>query len=610
MSKLKWNIILTVFFCGVMILCIYVQMQYSESLELPDMVTFSISCDTATDEIETVKCWRQSQDKCFVFLPSYAKIEDIVIHLNSLNEVYIGDLRVTEGARGDGLELNKDYSLKHEDYVPTTIRFVQSSDVSSMFISTAHDNLSNINENKTAKESINICLHKADGKVDYSTHSFNDKIRGHGNTTWDYDKKSYNLYLKNAVSLLSMNNSTDWVLLANALDETNLRSKIVYDFINEISGETQIAPRCEYVELFIDGEYLGLYLLTEKLSNIVDRDVAETGYTLISQNNQRSKMDYPESAIKLHDKYFEIADSEEFSAETNRSLEKFLNSVDQKLYTREWADYIDIHSFAVKYLIEEIFSNKDGADASQYYYWDKENEQLYSGPCWDYDLTMGDTTWVQWVSPNNLYIQNNLWYKQIFGKQEFVDYYKNLYRDEFLPVINNYLEDRIHNTYSFIESASADNYIRWSGLYKTDGYAPDEMIAFLSKHIEFLNSIWIDEERYYKVSFQTNGKLPIVDYYVPENSTVKIIPTPSEMGIDGEYDWISEKTGKLLDYSSYVNEDMQLYIDDPAINNVLKKSKLKIALVILSITVLFVFFIIILKLDYRNSFGKGITRHE
>ena len=120
------------------------------------------------------------------------------------------------------------------------------------------------------KERAAITLYTADGQVDYQG-TETDMIRGRGNSSWNYEKKPYNLYLYQPASLLEMDEASEWALIANANDDTNLRNQLVYDFADQISPHPGWSPENEYVDLFLNGEYAGLYLLCEKVQNAAYR---------------------------------------------------------------------------------------------------------------------------------------------------------------------------------------------------------------------------------------------------------------------------------------------------------------------------------------------------
>ncbi len=608
MRKLRWNIFLTIMFICVFIYGIRFVEDGGESADIEEYLTFIITDSENLDNTMSVKCWKQNEDKYLVFFPSYANLRKTVIHLDSPKQIFIGDIELSEGRNCDFLELEKEYSIRVDEESEKTIQFIQSAEVPCMDIVTSHSNLDKINNDKDLKESVSICVRNCDGKIDYYSHLFDDQIRGRGNSTWGlYEKKPYNIYLNREASLLDMNSSKEWVMLANASDATNLRNKIVYDFIKDIKRDDIISPECEYVDLYVDGEYLGLYLLCEKLQSIIESSSVNDGI-LFCMNNARSKMNYPETAIEFKDLFFEVVDSEEYTEETNRQFEDFLREADEKLYGDEWSEYIDKKSFAVKYLIEEIFSNIDAKNASQYYYWNQEKNCLFCGPYWDYDLTFGDLTFIQWIHPDNLFVHDGLWYNQVFTHDEFNDFYKAIYRDEFMPIINEYLEHKITETYNIIEKASENNFIRWSETYRNDNCSPRELLDYLSEHAEFLNSIWLRNERYYRVDFRCDGALPIISLYLPEGTSAKQIPTPKVLGLEENHIWHDEDTGMELDDEYLISDDLSLYIDtdvQAASEGTPKRPDYKVILAILTIVLLFASFVVLLCIDYRNTDWRG-----
>ncbi len=89
------------------------------------------------------------------------------------------------------------------------------------------------------------------------------QFKGRGNSSWYYyDKRSYQIRFEEKVSVLGMPQARKWVLLANASDPSLMRNKLVF----EISAQLGFAfvPKAEYADLWIDGDYRGTYLVTEK----------------------------------------------------------------------------------------------------------------------------------------------------------------------------------------------------------------------------------------------------------------------------------------------------------------------------------------------------------
>ena len=93
------------------------------------------------------------------------------------------------------------------------------------------------------------------------------KIRG-SNTNWNEKapKKGYRLSLSQRKSLLGMREDDDWLLFAMYYDFPKMRIKLCFDVWNSLedTNPTAVLPDSEYVCLFINGEFKGLYLLAER----------------------------------------------------------------------------------------------------------------------------------------------------------------------------------------------------------------------------------------------------------------------------------------------------------------------------------------------------------
>ncbi len=95
----------------------------------------------------------------------------------------------------------------------------------------------------------------------------NSSIKFRGRTTWNDAKPGYSLELSKKVSLLGMRDDDDWYLLSMQLDYTRMRTKLAFDLWRSLSASnpTCILPKSRYVNLFLNNEYNGLYLLSERI---------------------------------------------------------------------------------------------------------------------------------------------------------------------------------------------------------------------------------------------------------------------------------------------------------------------------------------------------------
>lgn len=560
MKKYGWLVLMTTGLALLLVFCLYVQKRSVPEEDPLAFLSFRVVSDETTGASEEILCWNQDDERCFVFLPSYADLSRTEIHLNESRTCRLGGAELTQGMNCGSFVLDTDYELTGEGFAPKILQFVRSANVATVYIDTYSGSINRVQADKSYRERVTTTLYTADGRIDYQGNK--DVIRGRGNSSWYYDKKPYNLYLYEPASLLGMDEADEWALIANASDDTDLRNKMIYDFADRISPHPGWVPENEYVDLFINGEYAGLYLLCEKKENaaykLKDR---KDEYITICLNNDITKLDDPETALRLDDRIFaEIAAPSRASAAGYDHLEAYLNEFMTALPGENWTDYIDLDSFARKYLIEEIFTNTDGGEASQFYYWDRSAGKLYAGPCWDYDLTLGDTTWVDWISPYCLMMQSTLWYEDLWTHEDFAAYVQKFYASEYSPLLNQLIEDLPAANKEIEKTVNADH-IRWK-IPDENGQAAMTMRQFLSDRVGFLNSLWIDHTQYCQISFAAQGPrgYPIVPLFVPVNSSGRLVPTPEDVGIEGEPVWYRQDDDEPFDHDSVITEDLTLYI--------------------------------------------------
>ncbi|MCI8599253.1 MAG: hypothetical protein HFJ10_12585 [Lachnospiraceae bacterium] len=89
------------------------------------------------------------------------------------------------------------------------------------------------------------------------------EIHLRGNTTSELTKRPFKLKLEEKTNLLGLGETKHWVLLANAIDSTLLRNKLVYDFSGDIGADCHM--NSENVTLIYNGEYQGVYQLCEQV---------------------------------------------------------------------------------------------------------------------------------------------------------------------------------------------------------------------------------------------------------------------------------------------------------------------------------------------------------
>lgn len=245
------------------------------------------------------------------------------------------------------------------------------------------------------------------------------EVKGRGNYTWiGFDKKPYRIKMDKKASLLNMTTDKSYTLLAHADDN--------YGFLRNTAGfalsrffELGYTPTAEPVELFLNGEYRGLYFLTDHIKvssnrvKIEEQDDLETdlekvtgGWLLEIDNYEED----PHITIYKKDEYgspmwFTYKSPEELSYQQEAYITNFLNLANDAVYAEdksstEWEKYIDMDSLVNYYLVYEILANREGFHGSCYLHKERgENTKLIFGPVWDF----GNTLW----NMNNTFIHED-----------------------------------------------------------------------------------------------------------------------------------------------------------------------------------------------------------
>lgn len=91
------------------------------------------------------------------------------------------------------------------------------------------------------------------------------KIKYRGGLSAQYKKNSFSLELKKKYSFFDLPKEDDWILNASYIDKTFMRHKINYDLFRDM-GPNNVASRSTFLDVLINGDYNGLYILTEEIN--------------------------------------------------------------------------------------------------------------------------------------------------------------------------------------------------------------------------------------------------------------------------------------------------------------------------------------------------------
>lgn len=296
----------------------------------------------------------------------------------------------------------------------------------------------------------------------------NVSIRGRGNSTWTSPKKPYAIKLNKKTELLGMPKHKRWVLLANYYDKTAMRNKVGFDLGKQYT-DLEYTPRMEYVELFLNDVYLGLYQLGEQIKINENRvNITNDGYLLEVDGKAAAEDIVFKSPLNLT---FNIKDPDvEVGGERYNYIKDYIINVENILYSDGFLDkesgykkYVDINSFADWYLINEISRNNDAAFFTSCYMNLKPGGKLKMGPLWDFDLAFGNVNYNGNENPLGFYMTGSLWIKRMFEDPEFVNLVKEKY--EKIVANENDIMQNINTTANYLHWSVIENNAKWNTLY-------------------------------------------------------------------------------------------------------------------------------------------------
>lgn len=324
------------------------------------------------------------------------------------------------------------------------------------------------------------------------------KIKGRGNTTWNADKKPFNLNFEDTVEVGTMQKTKQFSLLANFQDASLARNRILYDLGDAVGMRYSSDSR--FVDFYVDGVYMGSYQMCQKIEpgkkNLV-YDVDEDDY--IDENGNLKEQ---------FSMLLEVPYGEDFYTSTNSGIDVVIKSPNvednDNLYANEVKAYakklfdemylalknnsdnlselIDIDSFAKAYLIQELGKNWDTHSWYLTYVPDEEgNYKFYAAPVWDFDNSIGNAKGVESdlkgfkVTDYTEYTgwwckykkgSNNLSYLSTQNTQ-IMDAAKRVWFDDFVPAIDAFMgngNDEIFSHQYYYQSLAASakmNYMIW-----------------------------------------------------------------------------------------------------------------------------------------------------
>ncbi len=308
-----------------------------------------------------------------------------------------------------------------------------------------------------------------------------EKFKVRGNLTATLDKKPFTFTFQRPVSLCGMKPACKWNLLANATDGSYIRNKLVLDLAN--ASIDAYEPDGEFVEVYLNGVYQGMYLLTEAV------EIGENRLEIPEQDSWFLEM---ELDFRMEeDAFYVISDAGQIFAagfvsakpsEEISRIQYMINDIERALMAedgvstlsgKDLGKLIDMDSWAEAFLIQEISGDHDTGIASQFsYVTDKENPLLYAGPVWDFDGVMGNVNTPMFGNPAALTASvcrsrpegnanQNRWLSAMYNNPEFQALTAEKYREVFRENLGWAIEEGIDQYTEKIRRSALLDALKW-----------------------------------------------------------------------------------------------------------------------------------------------------
>lgn len=429
-------------------------------------------------------------------------------------------------------------------------------------------------------------------------------IKGRGNSSWLKDKKSYNIKSGIAINPLGLKRSKSF----NLVSTHGITNGLALQIAQEFGTSSPIA--FSLVNLYLNGHYQGLYLLTNKVdishSSVdiqnLDKLNKENGEPIKTTNTDDNYkyvagISTPEDysggylieVMNFEYKYdrlpcgFITQDSLRIRFKSPQRATKqevlYIRNLYHEFYDaiktpsgyhpttgRYYSDYIDLESFAKYYLVEEALSNMDAGYGNLYFYKniDAVDPKIYAGPIWDMEWSMGINSYPYFRYPEAFNLRagssdesQKLFY-YLFQHDDFKVMVDSLFQQELFPILQKYFfADSVEND---LNNDGTLNYLRWPGDFRTSNDEFSQLCSYMRPHISFLKKVlspYFDFDDYCQVRVDAGYLDRCIMFLVHRGDNFELpdFPWVATDGSKKKKDGWYENNQKLEDPIQQINEN-------------------------------------------------------
>lgn len=419
-----------------------------------------------------------------------------------------------------------DFTVMPAANITLTAEWVELTNLPSLFIDLS-DKSGNVVplSSVTREEYVDSKITLTNTEEQFELDSLKAEFKGRGNGSWGESKKGYRIKFDKKQSLFGREANKNWVIIAcaNFDDVTMSRNYLAYNMAGEVFTNIEYSTQAWWIDVYVNDEYRGVYLLCEHVrvgDGRVDIEseygVNDTGYLVEydayatgEEGVDYFRVDGLKYPFTVHSPDPEEYMEEDISKATYMRQVAYIKDYVSRVYTAAlnknfttFSELVDVASFVDMYILHELFKNVD-AGYSSFYLYKKPGGKLYAGPPWDFDATTnigdrGDRT------PKGIYVADSVQqgspncaselFIALYQTAGFKSAVKARWK-QLSPDIGEFLDERLNDAvYEENKAAMGKNFALWKG--KSQTTAENDWVRDIKALKQWLldRIAWLDNE--------------------------------------------------------------------------------------------------------------------